>query len=275
MPDEQLVHAYLRGDVSRRTFVRRLVAAGLSLSAAVAYTHALRPGLAAASHGPANIYPPPGAVTQDPQLGPDSAVLQGQVDPNFHVTTYHFDWGTSSAYGRQTPDQQLPSSDNFVPVSATLAGLDPGREYHYRVVASNSSGQSQGADKAFRIPDAAAPTARLRSLTTDLSQARRKRLIELLLAGGEPLRATLRAEMPPRPRRRRRPRAGPAARKPVVVARGSLTINEASSQVARLRLTRAGRSRLKGLKKASLTVVVDLTDLAGNKRRVTKKIKLS
>ena len=273
MPDEQLVHAYLRGDVSRRTFIRRLVAAGLSLSAAIAYTHALRPALAAANHGGQDIYPPPGTVTQDPQLGADHAVLMGLVDPNFHVTTYHFDWGTSSAYGRSTPGQQLPATDSPVGVSATLVGLDPGREYHYRVVASNSSGQSQGADKAFRIPDAAAPTARVRALTTELAQARRRRLIELLLAGGEPLSATLRAEMPPKPRRRGK-KAGAAA-KPVVVARGALTINEASSQVARLRLTRAGRSRLKGLKRASLTVIVDLTDLAGNKRRVTKKIKLS
>jgi hypothetical protein len=99
----------------------------------------------------------------------------------------------------------------------------------------------------------------------------RSRRLELLLAGAEPLTASLRAEMPPRRRRR----SSRSAAKPVVVARGKLTLNEASTQLARLRLTRAGRTRLRGLKKASLTVVADLTDLAGNKRRVRKRIKLS
>ena len=158
-----------------------------------------------------------------------------------------------------------------MPVAATLVGLDPGREYHYRLVASNSSGQTVGGDKAFRIPDAAAPTGRVRAVSTDLSQVLRSRRLELLLAGAEPLTASLRAEMPPRRRRR----SSRSAAKPVVVARGKLTLNEASTQLARLRLTRAGRTRLRGLKKASLTVVADLTDLAGNKRRVRKRIKLS
>jgi hypothetical protein len=37
MSKEHLVEAYLRGDLSRRVFVRRLVAVGVSLTAALSY----------------------------------------------------------------------------------------------------------------------------------------------------------------------------------------------------------------------------------------------
>lgn len=43
MPTDQIVSAYLQGEISRRTFVRRLTAAGVGLSAAVAYSQLLTP----------------------------------------------------------------------------------------------------------------------------------------------------------------------------------------------------------------------------------------
>ncbi len=51
MSREELVSAYLNGEISRRTFVRRLVAAGVSVSAALAYAQ-MDPALARADdHG--------------------------------------------------------------------------------------------------------------------------------------------------------------------------------------------------------------------------------
>jgi hypothetical protein len=49
---EQIVSAYLEGQISRRTFVRRLTAAGVGLSAAVAYSQLLTPEWAEGSVGP-------------------------------------------------------------------------------------------------------------------------------------------------------------------------------------------------------------------------------
>ena len=49
MSDEELIEGYTQGRISRRVFVRRLVAGGLSLVAAVAYGNALAAGPAAAS----------------------------------------------------------------------------------------------------------------------------------------------------------------------------------------------------------------------------------
>lgn len=50
MSSAEVVESYLRGEISRRTLVRRLVAAGVSLSAAAAYSELLRPEWAFASH---------------------------------------------------------------------------------------------------------------------------------------------------------------------------------------------------------------------------------
>jgi hypothetical protein len=43
VPTDQIVSAYLQGKISRRTFVRRLTAAGVGLSAAIAYSQLLTP----------------------------------------------------------------------------------------------------------------------------------------------------------------------------------------------------------------------------------------
>ena len=49
MSTDELVNAYVDGGVSRRTFIRRLVAGGISLGAAVSYAHLLAPERAGAS----------------------------------------------------------------------------------------------------------------------------------------------------------------------------------------------------------------------------------
>ena len=49
MSEEELVDAYSKGMISRRTFVRRLVAGGVSLVAAVTYADVLSPASAIAS----------------------------------------------------------------------------------------------------------------------------------------------------------------------------------------------------------------------------------
>jgi hypothetical protein len=58
MSESELVAAYTRGDFSRRTFIRKLVAGGLSLGAAVAYSHALSPEPARATECGGSFYEP-------------------------------------------------------------------------------------------------------------------------------------------------------------------------------------------------------------------------
>jgi len=82
-------------------------------------------------------------------VGADSAKLQAQVNPNGLATSVHFEWGTTTAYGKLTTSQALGAGTATLPVAATLAGLTPGTTYNYRIVATNSAGTSRGANKTW------------------------------------------------------------------------------------------------------------------------------
>ncbi|MGI8558948.1 MAG: hypothetical protein ACR2ND_11695 [Solirubrobacteraceae bacterium] len=65
------------------------------------------------------------------------------VDPAGEPTSYHLDYGTSTAYGSQTPAR---STSALGPVSETIVGLGYGT-VHYRLVATNASGVVLGMDR--------------------------------------------------------------------------------------------------------------------------------
>ena len=78
-----------------------------------------------------------------------SATLLGGVFPNGLDTTYWWEYGTSTAYGQQTPVADIGSGRTPVTVNDTLSGLAPRTIYHYRLVAKNSLGTSYGFDYAL------------------------------------------------------------------------------------------------------------------------------
>ena len=77
------------------------------------------------------------------------ATLNGQIAPNGHATSYHFEYGTTEDYGRSTASQDAGNGVSGVPVSAGVGGLAPATTYHYRVVASNAGGTVAGEDRRF------------------------------------------------------------------------------------------------------------------------------
>src|SRR3954453_8233390 len=68
-----------------------------------------------------------------------SATLNGVVNPNKDETTYHFEYGTTTAYGATTPDATV-NGNAGKDVSAPVTGLAPDAVYHYRLVATNAAG---------------------------------------------------------------------------------------------------------------------------------------
>src|SRR5438034_279578 len=97
-----------------------------------------------------------GPVTASAQT---SATVTGSVNPNGLATTWYFQYGTSTTYGLQTGASNAGSGTTSTSVSATLTGLSPGTTYHYRLVATNGSGTTQGADAVLTTTGAPAPTA--------------------------------------------------------------------------------------------------------------------
>jgi hypothetical protein len=91
----------------------------------------------------------PGAATG---VGPTSATVDATVNPEGSATTYQFEYGTSTSYGQTAPAAPAAAGAGSIPVAegTSLAGLEPGTTYHYRVVAIDASGNTtRGADLTF------------------------------------------------------------------------------------------------------------------------------
>jgi hypothetical protein len=84
----------------------------------------------------------------------DSADLQAQVNPDFADSTCHFEYGATTSYGGEAP---VPGVDAGSAgglagprsVSVHIRGLQPNTTYHYRVLAKNSLGTTEGSDATF------------------------------------------------------------------------------------------------------------------------------
>ncbi|MBD0280745.1 MAG: LamG domain-containing protein, partial [Thermoleophilaceae bacterium] len=75
--------------------------------------------------------------------------VHGAVDPENQPTQWMIEYGPTAEYGATTTPRSLPGEDSLHQVSAGLPGLVPGRLYHYRLVASNSSGSAEGAGRVM------------------------------------------------------------------------------------------------------------------------------
>jgi hypothetical protein len=77
------------------------------------------------------------------------ATLNGTVDPQGQKTTYYFQYGTTTNYGTQTNPSSVGPGGGNVAVHAVLTGLSSGTTYHFRLVAHNATGTSDGSDLTF------------------------------------------------------------------------------------------------------------------------------
>lgn len=84
------------------------------------------------------------------KVTPTSVRLVGTVTPNGAKTTYRFHYGTTTLYGASTPIAVAGSGTKKLTVKAEVSGLAPNTRYHYRLVARNSKGVTNGADRNFK-----------------------------------------------------------------------------------------------------------------------------
>jgi streptogramin lyase len=99
---------------------------------------------------------PPVAVTEPASnLDGIGATLNGTVHPGGESTSYKFEYGTTTAYGKAAPAgfKSIGSGIDDVKVSEKIVGLEPGTTYHFRVVAQSAKGTVEGTDKTFTTPD--------------------------------------------------------------------------------------------------------------------------
>ena len=99
---------------------------------------------------------PPTALTEAAtSISSNGAILHGTVNPNGLATTYYFEYGTTTAYGTNTPAANAGAGSGDVMVSTNISGLSPNTLYHFRLAASNSAGTTSGGDLTFTTTSAA------------------------------------------------------------------------------------------------------------------------
>lgn len=111
--------------------------------------------------------PPPGPFVSPgsdrvKDVGYTDATLNAIINPEGAPTTYHFEYGRSSAYGQNTPTGPLAADFAFHPVSVPLAGLEAGTTYHFRLVVGGVAGPDRTFTTFRRRPPSACPNAGLR-----------------------------------------------------------------------------------------------------------------
>lgn len=122
------------------------------------------------------------------------ATLGSSINPGGLETSYFFEFGPTDSYGQTTETKELDAGGKAVAVTATLFGLSPASGYHYRVVATNSVGTTQGPDQSFTTLSPAAeggncPNAAARSQqhATRLADCRAYELVSPAQKSGYPV----------------------------------------------------------------------------------------
>ena len=118
-------------------------------------------GTASSADGTFTTLPlPPSATTSSATaVSFNAATLQGTIDLHGVSGSAYFEYGTTDSYGTSTPLQILTASPGVTNLMQSITGLLANTTYHFRVVASNASGDAYGADQAFTTAASAPPGA--------------------------------------------------------------------------------------------------------------------
>jgi len=87
----------------------------------------------------------------------DRVMLNGEVDPRGSATVYWFEWGTEDCSQPGAGCQSIPAERDasagdgsyYRWVQRQLTGLSPSTTYHFRLVAENEHGTTEGPDETF------------------------------------------------------------------------------------------------------------------------------
>ena len=102
---------------------------------------------------PVGLPPDVGDVEVGAVIGADVDVTV-PISPHGSATTVHFEWSTDPdlASSSTTEPETIPAGPGSVDVVGALIGLEPGRVYYVRAIATNASGTTVGVTTSFTTP---------------------------------------------------------------------------------------------------------------------------
>ena len=135
--------------------------AWLTFAAALVLAVLCAPAAALASAGSAPTIE--GYFSSD--LTATGATLHARISPGGLETSYHFEYGTTTAYEHALAGQIAEGLAQSHSVEANLSDLTAGAVYHFRVVAENEAGTTASEDQTFEFFPPACPNAAVRQQT--------------------------------------------------------------------------------------------------------------
>lgn len=92
--------------------------------------------------------PPQIVRTYSGDVGQHTAILGAHIRPQNLTTTYHIEWGPTSAYGSRSPsfERSIGGGRSIVIVQEAITALHANTSYHFRIVATNAAGTTTGPD---------------------------------------------------------------------------------------------------------------------------------
>jgi hypothetical protein len=81
-------------------------------------------------------------------IGGTEATLNASITPNGATTKYYFEYGPTTSYGSRTEEAQILGNE-LKNVKKAVEHLSTVTTYHFRVVATNSNGTTNGTDQSF------------------------------------------------------------------------------------------------------------------------------
>lgn len=97
--------------------------------------------------------PAPALTYKPPTVSRREATLSAEINTEDSTTNYIIEWGENAKYeGKKSGkiEAELAASTEPSKITQALSELEPGTTYHYRIVATNGTGTTEGEDATFR-----------------------------------------------------------------------------------------------------------------------------
>ena len=127
------------------------------------------------------------------------AKLEAEIDPEGLPTSFQIEYGTDTSYGQSSPEKTVGSRQSHPRRRRALTGLTPATTYHYRFIATNSLGTTEGPDRTFvtyanAAPDTSCPNQQFRvGFSADLPDCRAYEMVSPVDKNGGDILATFNA----------------------------------------------------------------------------------
>jgi hypothetical protein len=194
------------------------------------------------------------------------ATLGGTVNPQGLPTSFHFEYGTTTAYGSSTASQQAGTDSANHAVSQAVSGLLPSKLYHYRVVATSASGTTAGGDQTFTTSADPFKGVVIAKQTVRLSK--NKVRISVRCPRGIPGNCTGSLVL------KSAKRVSAAKKKILSLGRAKFTIQPGQKKKVTVRISKAGRRYLARKGKLKATARATSKDGAGTSKTSRGKVTL-